>query len=197
MAPVVILEGLNGVGKSALAKLLCPALGLKTVRCFRRDASQHLGRGDVRNRAEGLRAMGVPANTFVDDIYVAELMVTLGAGGLLDRSMGSAIAYGLLYNDIPGPGRAAELLTEWQETWLQHPGPVLYVYLVAEPGVLAKRCAGRWSPDEKQTAQLKRMFDFVYENTKLPKVCIDTSALPDALDSASLVLKTLQDAQAR
>ncbi|MGW8177332.1 MAG: hypothetical protein ACWGQW_00825 [bacterium] len=174
---IVVLEGLNGTGKSATAGPLADALKVPIVRPFRgANADEHLGR-DGDDRMARLRQLGIPANTFVDDIYVADILMSMKASAVLDRSMGSAIAYGLLYGDIPDVKRAQELLGEWQTIMRAGSGIVLYVNVTARREVRRQRCDsdGRWKPNAEQEKQLEKWFAHVFRDVALPKVTFDTS----------------------
>jgi predicted kinase len=194
---VVCLEGLNGVGKSATARVLARELGVPIVRAFRHDATDvHLGREQGRGRLDELRALGVPANTYVDDIYTADLLVGLGLSAVLDRSMASATAYGLLYGDVRTQARAQALAEAWQEQWGRYKGQFLYVHMTARPEVMAARTDGRWSPNDKQNPVLEREFTRVFRSLHLPKLHLDTSDSPDAADNARRIVDTLRRADA-
>jgi hypothetical protein len=199
MGPVVIcLEGLNGVGKSATARALSIELEVPIVRPFRHDATNvHLGREQGRSKLDALRALGVPANTYVDDIYTADLIVGLGISAVLDRSMASATAYGLLYGDVRTLSRAQALADAWQEQWSKYKGRFLYVHMTARPEVMAARCDGRWSPNDKQHGPLEREFTRMYRSIRLPKFHIDTSDSPGAEDNARAIVQALSGADAR
>jgi hypothetical protein len=176
-AVIVILEGLNGTGKSATAAPLAEAFGASILRPFRgRDATVHLGCEDG-GRVEQLRSLGVPANTFVDDIYTADFLASTGVDAVLDRSMGSAIAYGLLYKDIPDVQTAQRLLVEWQDILSTVEGKILYVNVTCSRGVRRHRCdsENRWRPTILQEKMLEKWFAHVFRDIWLPKMVFDTS----------------------
>lgn len=175
---IVVLEGLNGVGKSACAKLLQDQLHAPIVRAFRGGGeSTHLGREDS-NLQSKFRAIGIPANTFVDDIYTADLLAQIGVNAIMDRSMGSAIAYGMLYGDISSPRRAKQLLSVWERLISGAPGSVLYVYMKARPEVRKQRCKARWQPTKDQTGKLEKWFNLVFRSIDIDKIVVDTSDSP-------------------
>ncbi len=187
---VIILEGLNGVGKSAVARLLSASLGIPIIRPFRHsDSERHLGREPGRGLQQSLRSLGIPANTFVDDMYVADLVTALGASAVLDRSMASAIAYGLLYKDVRDVQHALALTEAWQEAWARYAGRLLYVYLTADSATMAARTEGRWAPNPVEECELDRGFKLAYRWTRLPKLKLDTTTMPDAEATAARILE--------
>jgi len=166
---LIVLEGLNGVGKSVHAEALSEALGTPVVKPLGRSLGV-----DGRHQ-NALRSLGIPANTFVDDIYVADLLAATGASAVLDQSIGSALAYGTMYKDIATVRRATRLLALWQELIEPYDAPLLYVHMAASHEVRAERCKGRWSPSEDQERHLKSWFKRVYGSLKIPKMSLDTS----------------------
>ena len=174
---IIILEGLNGTGKSATALPLADTLGASILRPFRgKDTSKHLGR-DGDGRMERLRKLGIPANTFVDDIYVADFLASTGVPAVLDRSMGSAVAYGMLYGDIPSAVVGRDLLTEWQNILMSSAKKILYVNVTCRRDVRRKRCKDdrRWCPTASQENMLEQWFSHIFGDIQLPKMILDTS----------------------
>lgn len=177
---IIVLEGLNGVGKSARARQLSELTGVPVVRPFRRSPDQHLGREDG-GLLKRLRALGIPANTYVEDMFMADMLVQTGASAILDRSMISGVAYGALYNTLPGATRAErsdvamELVRLWQETLKRYSGVVLYVSLTATRTTCQERTVGRWSPDPAQERELSMWYDVGWQTLDLPKMHLDTT----------------------
>jgi thymidylate kinase len=158
---IYVLEGLNGVGKSALSKVVSERLGVPILRAFRNgNTDVHLGR-DGDRRQDRLRAMGVPANTFVDEIYMADFLAATKIGAVLDRSIGSAIAFGLAYGDMKNIAHAKTVAAEWCNIMSRL--PVVYVHLTATETVRRERSKGRWRPGTVMEKKLEESFGWVYQ----------------------------------
>lgn len=179
---IIILEGLNGVGKTTYARALAERLDIPIVRPFRREG-QHLGREDG-GRQQRFHDLGIPVNTYVEDVFTAEFLGSTGYSAVLDRGMGSAVAYGMLYGTLPNADTAERVLNLWEETIQRHPDTVIYVNMVARPEVRKARCKNRWSPDVEQTAVLEKWFKRVFQTIELDKMQIDTSDIPSPADGA-------------
>lgn len=174
-APIVCLEGLNGVGKSTLALSLAEQLEVEPLRVFRRRntlGTVHLGREDGGLMA-ALRKAGVPVNTFVDSLYTADFLAATGIGAVLDRCIGSGVAYGSWDKTIRDREHALDVLQLWCSTLAY--SNVLYVYLKASPETRRARASDRWAPDEHQAAYLEGVFDWVYEKLVVAKIIVDTT----------------------
>ncbi len=188
---LIVLEGLNGVGKSAHAVGLSEALGVPILRPFRQAPDVHLGRSG--DRQSMLRAHGIPVNTFVDDIYTADFVASTGISAVLDRSIGSAIAYGTLYGDVKSSRAATRLLVLWHELLKPYAGPILYVHMTANHETRQRRCQGRWAPSDEQAHHLSVWFHRVYhEHIKVPKMELDTSDVLSAFDGVKRILDRMR-----
>ena len=189
---ILILDGNNGVGKSEYAKLLAKKLKWPIVRPFRNaNTDIHLGYEGVTEHLR--KQLRVPANTHVDDVYVADILAATGMHAILDRSMPSAIAYGKMHNEMDGwydiPGRSKELLEYWQS--ILKTADCFYVWLTAPRGVSKERCGDRWCPNKKQWDQLERVFINSFMTISLPKRQIDTSEIEisDGVESICRALR--------
>lgn len=189
----IVLDGLNGVGKSATARILSALLGIPIVRPFRhQDMDRHLGRESGRGVQRSLRDLGIPANTFVDDIYAADLITALGASALLDRSMPSAIAYGMLYKDVRDLDHALALTDVWQALWDKYGGRLVYVYMTADVPTMSARCEGRWAPSPVERSQLDQTFRLVYRWLNVRKIRVDTTELATPEATAHRITELLR-----
>lgn len=173
---VIILEGVNGTGKSLYAKKLAGGLNAAIVRPFRQGDNHHFT-GDTPMERD-LKALGVPYNTHVDEMYVADLLGKLGRAGqrfsvVLDRSIGSAIAHG----DRP-LSDAGKLVDVWARL-LGPEAQVVYVWLKAPWHVAHARLVasgrGEHGDDERRHARLHGLFQLAYDLVPYPKLVIDTS----------------------
>lgn len=180
---VVFFEGLNATGKSFAAMVLSRRLEVPIIRPFRDGAAQHLGCNDEGFQAE-LHRLGIPGNTFVDDAYTSDFLVATGLSAILDRSMGSGIAYGRLYGQIRDVDHAEEVVSLWLKMLDPYPGVRLYVQLTSCARVRARRVlddGGHFAPDRAQEAILEHWFRRVYEAVDFNKMTIDTSGFPDKM----------------
>ncbi len=175
MPRVIVLEGLNGVGKSSLAKAMSSFYSIPILRAFRHSRTDlHLSAGD-NGIAQRMKQLGVPANTFVDDVYLADFLQATRISCVMDRSMGSAIAHGLLDGSVKNPAHALQLVDHWES---QLSGlDVVYVYMVADEALCRERCAGRWQPNRGMWSHLNESFERVYDRIRLRKRRLDTSTI--------------------
>lgn len=195
---VLILEGVNGVGKSTYAKALNERLGLPIVRAFRHsETNKHWG-ADTAAQQEILKAARVPFNTHVEDIFVADCLVGLKASGILDRSVPTAIAYGMVYGNMDGyyntPGNARMLMTLWQSIIMSAPGPIVYAWLRAPHDVAKKRCEkqGRPIANKKTYDAIERVFSKLFHTElTMTRQQINTAEI-DTDDGVNLLCRLLK-----
>lgn len=187
---VIILEGINGTGKSTLARALADKLCIPILRPFRHFNTNHHMNGGSTLELE-LKKHGVPVNTHVDDLYLADFLAVTKVGAVLDRSMPSAIAYAYMRDEMKLDSKAQALLDLWQTILVSGPR-VFYVQLTAQPLVIKDRCAERWSPNKKQMAALDKAFTLSFRAIKFPKLAMDTSAmkLADGVERICRALKS-------
>jgi thymidylate kinase len=136
---IVILEGMEGSGKSTLAASLSSALELPVYRPFRTVPNEHMD-GDSSLLKE-LQDMGVRPNTYVEDLYVADVLTGTMANVILDRSMPSGFAYGMLQKAAP-----RDILGKALDYWLWRLSArtdVLYVDLRVSKATSRQRAVGR------------------------------------------------------
>src|SRR5437016_5480315 len=89
---ILVLEGAQGAGKTTFADYLSQRLAWPVYRAFRNDGDGHTpgaGQGWLRN-------VPLPVNTWMEDMYGADIYQTLQPNLILDRSMPSAITYEVL-----------------------------------------------------------------------------------------------------
>lgn len=167
---LIIFEGINGTGKSTCAQALSERLGAPVVRPFRHDDhSIHWGMGGQLETA--LRSFGVPLNTHVDDLYVADILSIFHPNAILDRSVPSGIAYSGALK------QSQELFEFWCEQVASYRGPTLYVYMVASYDVSKQRCGADRMPSKGAWNDLKKSFDFMYAKYPHTKMTLDTTEI--------------------
>lgn len=169
---IVILEGLEGVGKTEAAQHISRTLGLPIYRAFRSNPYERFGEG---NHIEAmLRKLGVPINTHVEDLYVADLLTTIGGDVILDRSMPSGYAYAL-WDALLDESEAKKALDYW--LWrMSARSDVHYIDMVCDPDIASIRAPGRTHYLYKRT-ELRRRLDECYNaaQQRFHAVRIDTS----------------------
>lgn len=136
---IIVLDGLEGTGKSTAARILSRQLGLPVYRAFRPNPDDHFNGDTLQERM--LRRLRVPVNTYVEDMFVVDLLATTGASAILDRSMPSAVAYGTLHKDWT-EAEAAEGFSYWMDR-LERCEDVSYLYMTCNRHVSQIRSAGR------------------------------------------------------
>jgi thymidylate kinase len=189
---IIILEGVNGTGKSTYAEKLSAVLEAPVIRPFRQGPDHHFT-GTTQVERE-LKALGVPYNTHVDDLYTADILGRLLKFNkqmpvILDRSVGSAIAHG--ERPLRDAGR---LLGLWRQS-LGADAPVLYVWLTAPSLDCWARLGNRGPlpPYESYSSEHKRLnglFGLVYDMIPYKKLKIDTSLI--GVDEGLVLISTLK-----
>lgn len=169
---IIIIEGCRGTGKTSVCQALSEVFKAPIIRPFRPDLSHHHS-GDSEVEA-ALKAMDVPVNTYVDDLYVADILAAISVVRpdvhfILDRSMGSAVAH----RTCPADGTAVVAL--WQSLLARAPA-VRYVWLRAPHAVAARRVASvRPLESQAEYARLDRAFAAVFEAFNGPKMKLVTT----------------------
>lgn len=173
---IIILEGVNGTGKSLYARKLAGGLNAAVIRPFRQGENHHFTGETPMER--DLKTLGVPFNTHVDEMYVADLLGKLARAGqrlsaVLDRSIGSAIAHG----DRP-LSDAGKLMDVWSRL-LGPEAQVVYVWLtapwhIAHARLLAEGRAHH-NEDGLNHRRLHGLFQLAYDLVPYRKLMIDTS----------------------
>lgn len=176
---LIMLDGANGVGKSTYAYRMKERFGIPVCRVFRSGNKElHWGSTDKELQDE-LAKLKVPINTHIDDLFMADFMLTFQVDAILDRTLASAIAYGRTYNKMDGwyheKGNARRLLDFWVGLISRCSQPAFYVWLDAPYGVAKERCDGRWCPNKKEYDRLRREYERVFSRLPFKKIRLDTT----------------------
>lgn len=194
---IVIFEGTNGVGKSTYANALSKKFGAPVIRPFRSgDTDLHWGHSG-KDRFQMLRdELRVPVNTHVDDLYVADFLATYQVDAILDRSVPSAVAYGILNDDLGGwykhKGVPRTLMAFWHSLIKNASHPVVYIWLRASHKMAKQRCDGRWCPNKSEYDKLEKYFAKAFQDIELPKKQIQTDRV-DLEDGVKIVERMLKE----
>lgn len=178
---ILLIEGVNGTGKTTLAQALSKKTGFPIYRPFRTSMTDHTELPDKFR--DGLRTMGVPVNTHAEDLYLADFLAHQYQHSpvdlILDRSMPSAVAYGLADNTMPIPGvsvlpAATTLYLVWEERMLAT--DVLWVHLHASFETVRERSGAR-APNRERYNILSKHFNQMLVRTKLERLVLNTDSL--------------------
>jgi thymidylate kinase len=160
---IVILEGLNGTGKTTVAKTLATDHGFRIYRPLREDYDAHW-RNKTGSLELSLRACRVQPNTYLDDVFGADAIAQLRPDKVvLDRAMPSALAYGLTKGEIKGDPHREALETYWHRRLLGIGVPVFYFWLTADHVIARKRSDDGHYPDNHHLAAMEASFTKSFE----------------------------------
>lgn len=175
---MIIMEGANGGGKTSYARALSGLLDAPLYRAFRRPGADHHNGNDM----ERLQNLGVPVNTWMDDMYLADLSRIIGNEVIVDRSMPSAVVYEIVQRQGTMRVDWVHYMTEWERLLKMSVRPALVVHLVAPYEVACERMTGH-KPSEDEYWMLGAWYDRVLSLLDIPVLTIDTSvrAIPSGV----------------
>lgn len=149
--PIILIEGLDGVGKTTLTRLLSSELGAELITCPPRLAD-HDVLGPLRSHFDGRPEAVRRAYYRFANLLASEhaLAVSVTRPVVLDRYWPSTVAFGV------GVDRSAEL-----ETWVgRYPPelmrPDIMVLLEVDEPTRARRMGHRGEPATEEEATLAR-----------------------------------------
>lgn len=105
----LILEGGCGHGKTTLANKLSAITAVPVYRPFRKPGT-HISTGEMERARQSL---GLSINGWEEDIYVADMLASINASVILDRSMPSALAYNEASSSPLVPVQRRSVLRLW------------------------------------------------------------------------------------
>lgn len=171
----VVIEGVNGVGKTTLSKGLKESLGLRELRPFRKFRDGHWGNNS--RGSEVLEQLRVPFNSAIEDLFMADFVAELTDVPVLehfitDRSLPSGLAYD---GEAFMPKYAADQRRLAYDVWLKllEGVDVRYIWMTADPEIAQARTA-----PERRNIQWDRVVGVLAEAYALipwPKITIDTT----------------------
>lgn len=170
---IIILEGLNGVGKTTVGLELSKHLDIPFHRPFRLEGVKNGFYPDMGK----MRSLGVPANCYHEEIYISDFLRGVKCDVVLDRSMPSAIVYGRLHKDIPSDETDVDYL---RSIWVQNmiKAKALMVYFRCDDyDVVKNRCPDRMPFDSDSYAQALQHMDSEIGSCILPRIIVDAKIL--------------------
>ena len=183
---LVILEGVNGTGKSTVARRLVRDFGYTRFKPFRPPGdSGHWTDEEGADLRAHLDDLQVPANGHVEDIFSADFLRQFPAlSVVLDRSLPSAFAY----DSVPRSVDWGTLLDTW--TSLLESLKPIYIHMTAEHMVIRHRTGDRAPLLSRYTA-MEEQFAWAMARMPWPTHTIDTTSLTSA-DTWQRVRKTMR-----
>jgi deoxyadenosine/deoxycytidine kinase len=175
---VIILEGMNGSGKSTYAHELSSRLNIPLYHVFK-NGNTDIHYGDQSKYEKMLiNDFKVPLNTHIDDLYVADMVTNLGVSVIMDRSLPSAIAYGIPQACPYLPMDTKALLDFWQGFFGRSSAKrVLYVWMRVSYEVAKSRIGHRQHPNKNKWVKIEKSYSKLFNLITLPKIAIDTDVV--------------------
>lgn len=173
---IILLEGINGVGKTTYAEMLSKILKIQYYHALKNgNMDVHWGEKGEKERA--LREVGAPLNTHIEDLYLADMLKTFNINAVIDRSMPSAIAYGKVerLEYLKTAEECVKVYSLWEKMM---PLDVLYVYMLCDYNVAKERCKNRkWPLNKIKYDKLKKVFAQLFQKIRYEKMIIDTTII--------------------
>lgn len=171
---LLILEGIEGTGKTTLAKAIERDLMFIRYRPFTWEGPRL-----TSDELAAWSQLGIQANTYVEDIYAADMLAALSRRHpvrvVLDRSLPSGIVYSSLSDD-----QAIKLMEKW--SLLVKAASGIIIHLTGDVSVLRERALVTRAQDQSQrTIELmesrqRRLVDIMSVlSENVPKFTIDAS----------------------
>ncbi len=169
---IVILEGVNGGGKTTIANKLKDKLELIPFKPFCEEKSKNKMKIDFKNEYGKINDFWkVPINNYVEDVFAADFLSSLKSNVVLDRSLPSALAYNSVTSDVLKYFN--DMFDWWQERLeMGAKGKLLYCWLDVSYDVMKNRLKNRWHPNKKQYMKINRVFSKVFKRLRIPKIKI-------------------------
>lgn len=130
---IIVLEGNNGSGKSAIAAALKTRRGLHRIRPWA-DVKEAWKRGDYED-AQALAKYGIQINSLAEDLALADMVVNAELPTIMDRSLPSVLAY--------ESDTRWEALGIWERLLARSMMPRYYIWLDVDYDTAMKRTADR------------------------------------------------------
>lgn len=166
---IIVIEGMEGTGKTTLAQGLEEALGIQHYRPLRPS-----GVGShwdvVTDHVRLLQRFAVPFNTMAEDFFTADVLAHFGVSAILDRSMPSGVAYSMV------PFKEASRALDWWEQRLVGCEP-LCIQLNCSRSVCVERVKER-AHERSRWLNIRDRLDKCWEHLKMPKVVLSTESAP-------------------
>lgn len=190
---ILIFEGESGTGKSTYAKALAEMLKIPIYKAFHGDDVELHWDSEEWQLPDTLKRLGVPVNSHVDDLYVCDLLSQLGTDVILDRSMPSAVAHGVVYKKWNGMYKNRTTIQWLYDFWVERlkvaGDPVLLLF-TCEYEEAKRRRGKKHMPNKTNFRKLTTIMEKFFYNCDLIKLRIDTTnvAIEDGLDTVTRFL---------
>lgn len=171
---LVVVEGAMGAGKTALASALGRHSGWPVYRAFRAHGDGHDIGSD--HRVKLLTAIGLPVNSWQEDLFIADIAAVTRPSLILDRSLPSALAW----NASAFTAREAHVALDlWAERIVAARAVLVLVEASEE---LRRSRTSRWLGGEAEA--ISRNIHRAASIVGLPVLAIDTGKV--TLDQATI-----------
>lgn len=173
---ILVFEGTVGSGKSTLATAVSAITKIPVYRPFRMPVDGHAP-GELS--APWAAEIGFPINTWMEDLFQADLHAALKTSVLLDRSMPSALAYeemGITSSPVVlDTARTRRLALEaWASRMYQAGARIILMKAAAATCVSRRRKQGK--PTHKiHVMREHKHINYFCKRTGLPILNIDTT----------------------
>lgn len=173
---ILVFEGTVGSGKSTLATAVSAITKIPVYRPFRMPVDGHAP-GELS--APWAAEIGFPINTWMEDLFQADLHAALKTSVLLDRSMPSALVYEWMgITTSPSPLDTARARRLALEAWSarMHQAGARIVLMKASIATCVRRRRKQGAPTHKLHVEKEQhQIQYHCARTGLPILSIDTT----------------------
>lgn len=196
MKTIYILEGVNGTGKTTLARALSESLGgAPIVRPFHNvNPDSHWGQ-TMDEEERMLRAAGVPIQSPADDMYVADMVSKMRPDvAICDRSLVTGMAYGN-WDEEPRASVKDAARIYWAMLLNKHHRTIL-VHLTADYDTCVRRCSSEGRAKHRSREEWEALNQrYYYEVEMAAKLMTDVYHFNTADMKVEDVIEMIQGSQ--
>jgi len=166
---IIILEGLNGVGKTTVGMGLSEFSGIPFHRPFRLAGVKNGFYPDAKR----MRELGVPINCYHEEVYISDFLRSTKCPVILDRSLPSSIVYGLFDEDIPNSHEDLEYIRGIWRHNMQLAGAKMIYFKCDDYEVAINRCGDRMPFSPFQYKKAVDLMDKEVSRSELPTLVVN------------------------